>query len=147
MRVHAHAAAVAALALLASGCANIGGGYDGPLVAAPDTCVDQTASIYFNRDSAALTADARQVLRLVAAQAESCRFTEVDVYGLSDPVGAPAANVALSERRAQAVTTELARLGFDEVTFKLVAAGEEGAMTETGEIRPLRRRVDIIFSR
>jgi outer membrane protein OmpA-like peptidoglycan-associated protein len=141
-------ATLGALALLASGCAANGlGGYDGPVVAAPDSCIDRTASIYFNRDSATLTTDARQVLRMVAAQAESCQFTEVDVYGLSDPVGAPAANRALSDRRAQAVTSELARLGFDEVTFKLVAAGEEGAMTETGEVRPLRRRVDIIFSR
>ncbi len=136
-----------ALALLTAGCASIGGGYDGPVVETPDNCSDLTASVYFDRDSASLTRDARQVLRLIAAQAESCRFTEVNVYGLSDPVGAPAANVALSERRADTVQMELARLGFDEVTFKVVAAGEAGAVTPQGEIQPLRRRVDIIFSR
>ena len=83
--------------------------------------------------------------RAIAAQAEACRFNDDNVYGLSDPVGAPAANVALSERRAETVTTELARLGFTEVTFKLVAGGETGAVMPTGDVEPLRRRVDIIF--
>ena len=121
--------------------------YTGPVVAVPDTCTDITASIYFERDSATLTRDAMQVLRGIAAQAESCGFESVNVYGLSDPVGAPAANVALSKRRAETVTRELAQLGYNEVTFKLVAAGEAGAVTPTGEIQPLRRRVDIIFAR
>ena len=81
----------------------------------------------------------------IAAQAEACRFSDVDVYGLSDPVGAPAANVALSRRRAETVSRELAQLGYAEVTFKLIAAGESGAVMPTGEVEPLRRRVDIIF--
>ena len=119
--------------------------YAGPVVAAPNPCTDITASIYFERDSAALTRDAMQVLRGIAAQAEACRFRNVDVYGLSDPVGAPAANVALSQRRAETVSRELAQLGYTEVTFKLIAAGESGAVMPTGEVEPLRRRVDIIF--
>ena len=119
--------------------------YTGPVVASPNPCTDITASIYFERDSAALTRDAMQVLRGIAAQAEACRFKNVSVYGLSDPVGAPSANVALSERRAETVSRELAQLGYTEVTFKLVAAGESGAVMPTGEVEPLRRRVDIIF--
>lgn len=119
--------------------------YKGPVVAMPNPCADLTASIYFARDSAALNRDARAVLRGAAAQAESCNFREVEVFGLSDSLGAPAANVALSRRRAETVTTELAQLGFSEVTFKLVAAGATGAVTPAGEVQPLRRRVDIIF--
>lgn len=140
-------AGVVALALLAAGCAALPGapGYEGPVVATPDACSDLTASIYFDSDSATLTPDARELLRAVAAQAESCRFSVVTVYGLSDPVGAPAANVALSKRRAEVVTRQLAQLGFNEVTFKLVAAGAAGAITPQGEVAPLRRRVDIIF--
>jgi len=120
--------------------------YTGPMVAMPNPCADLNASIYFERDSAALTREAKDVLRGAAAQAENCRFTTVQVFGLSDPVGAPAANIRLSERRAEAVTQELARLGFTQVTFKLVAAGENGARTLSGEVEPLRRRADIIFS-
>lgn len=119
--------------------------YAGPIVAAQNTCTDATASIYFEPNSAGLTRDAREVLRAIAAQAEACRFQLVTVYGLTDPVGAPAANVALSERRAEAVTRELSRLGFNEVTFKLVAGGSAGSITPTGEVQPLRRRVDVIF--
>ena len=140
-------AAMLAGATALAGCETLGPAkpYSGPVVAVADSCTDITASIYFERDSARLNRDAEQVLRAIAAQAEACRFNDVNVYGLSDPVGAPAANVALSERRAETVTTELARLGFTEVTFKLVAGGETGAVMPTGEVEPLRRRVDIIF--
>ena len=136
-------------ALTVAGCETLGPPpqpYTGPVVAMQDTCTDITASIYFERDSAALTRDATQVLRGIAAQAESCGFRTVNVYGLSDTVGTPAANVALSGRRAETVTRELAQLGYNEVTFKLVAAGEAGAAMPTGEVQPMRRRVDIIFS-
>lgn len=135
------------LAVMASaGCGTIQRVYKGPVVVMPNLCSDLNASIYFERDSAALTREAKALLRGAAAQAESCKFTNVQVYGLSDPVGAPAANIALSERRAEAVTKELARLGFSQVTFKLIAAGSAGSITPSGEIQPLRRRADIIFS-
>lgn len=142
----AGAGALVLAALSAAGCGVIDKPYDGPVVAMANPCADLTASIYFDRDSATLTREAEQVLRGSAAQAESCRFQTVNVYGLSDPVGAPAANIALSKRRAEAVTRELARLGFSAVTFKLVAAGSAGSMTPSGEVQPLRRRADIIFS-
>lgn len=142
-------AGAGALLLIAgvAGCDTLPGPaiYRGPVVAAPSSCADLTASIYFARDSATMTKDAEALLAAAAAQAESCNFRNVKIYGLSDPVGAPAANVALSKRRAEVVTRELARLGFAEVTFKLVAAGEAGAVMPTGEVEPLRRRVDIIF--
>lgn len=150
MTRHRHIAGLGLIlaAMALAGCETLPGSpapYTGPVVAAPNACTDATASIYFERDSASLTRDAREVLRAIAAQAEACRFQAVTVYGLSDPVGAPAANVALSERRAETVTRELAGLGFNEVTFRLVAAGEAGAVLPSGEVQPLRRRVDIIF--
>jgi peptidoglycan-associated lipoprotein len=147
MRKIGRMAGAGALVLALAACGTPPGPsiYKGPVVAATDACSDLTASIYFARDSAALTRDGKAVLQGAAAQAESCNFRDVEIYGLSDPVGAPAANVALSKRRAEVVTAELARLGFAEVTFKLVAAGETGAVMPTGEVEPLRRRVDIIF--
>ena len=135
------------LALAATaGCGVLPKTYRGPAVVTPDQCENLTASIYFDRDSAKLTRDGGQVLRGAAAQAESCRFKTVTVHGLSDPVGSPAANLALSERRAEVVTKELARLGFTAVTFKLLAGGEAGATTASGEVQPLRRRADVTFS-
>ncbi|HEX6860371.1 MAG TPA: OmpA family protein [Caulobacteraceae bacterium] len=120
--------------------------YRGPAVVAVNTCEDLTATIYFDRDSAALTRDARAVLRGAAAQAEGCGFDLVEVYGLSDPVGSPAANLKLSGQRADAVRNELARLGYNQLTFKLIAGGAVGAVMPSGAIDPLRRRADVIFT-
>lgn len=142
-------AALVVIAAAASGCATVHKivqrPYEGPKVVLPNNCTDMTATIYFDRDSAALTADAKAALKIAAAQAESCGFRSVDVYGLSDAVGAPAANIAISKRRAEAVTRQLAQLGFTAVTFKLVAAGDAGAMSAPGVAEPLRRRADVIF--
>lgn len=114
-------------------------------VAVLNPCADLTVSIYFERDSAQLTREARAVLRGAAAQVSGCSFAEVDVYGLADPVGSPQANLVVSDARAKVVTAELGRLGFNSVNFRLVAAGDTGAVTETGEVRPMRRRADVIF--
>jgi len=148
----ARAGGVAALVLIAaatSGCAGmrqvINRPYSGPVMAMPSNCTDLTATIYFNRGSAVLTREAKDALKIAAAQAESCHFRAVDVYGLSDAVGAPAANLALSKRRAEVVTGTLAQLGFSTVNFKLVAGGEAGAVNVSGAIEPLRRQTDVIF--
>ncbi|MGE5500470.1 MAG: OmpA family protein [Ignavibacteriales bacterium] len=142
-------AALVITAAVTSGCASVRDKvhlpYTGPKVMLPNNCTDMTATIYFDRGSATLTRDAKEALKIAAAQAESCGFHAVDVYGLSDAEGAPAANIAISKRRAEAVTRQLASLGFTAVTFKLVAAGEAGAVTPDGEAEPLRRRADVIF--
>jgi outer membrane protein OmpA-like peptidoglycan-associated protein len=148
-RGRAQIAALAMVAAAVSGCATIRNKahtpYAGPQVVLPNNCTDMTATIYFDRGSATLTRDAKAALKIAAAEAESCRFYAVDVYGLSDAVGAPATNIAISKKRAEAVTRQLAELGFTTVTFKLVAAGAAGAVTAGGEAEPLRRRADIIF--
>jgi len=148
-RGRAGIAALVVIAAAVSGCASVRQKthlpYAGPKVVLPNNCTDMTATIYFNQGSAVLTTDAKAALKIAAAQAEACKFHAVDVYGLSDAGGAPAANIAISKRRAEAVTRQLAQLGFTAVTFKLVAAGAAGAVTPEGEAEPLRRRADVIF--
>jgi peptidoglycan-associated lipoprotein len=143
---------VAALVLIAaatSGCSTVRNvvhrPYSGPVMAMPSSCSDLTATIYFSRGSAVLTREAKDALKIAAAQAESCHFKAVDVYGLSDAIGAPAANLALSKRRAEVVTGVLAQLGFTTVNFKLVAGGDVGAVSPSGAVEPLRRQADVIF--
>ena len=142
-------AALVIIAAAASGCTTVHKivhpPYEGPKVVLPNNCTDMTATIYFDRGSSTLTSDAKAALKIAAGQAETCGFRAVDVYGLSDAVGAPAANIAISKRRAEAVTRQLAQLGFTAVTFKLVAAGDAGATNAEGEVEPLRRRADVIF--
>jgi peptidoglycan-associated lipoprotein len=136
--------AAAAIGITATGCAS------GPwpksrdqIEVAPAACEDFTVSIYFERDSAEITREARQVLRGASEMSKGCTAKNVHVVGLADAVGAPDANLALSQRRAGAVSAALAKVGFRNVSFEVTAAGDAGAVTRSGEARPLRRRADV----
>ena len=129
--------------LVAGGLALAGCMTNRPLVRETPTCTDFTVSIYFERDSATVTREARAILRSAEQRARGCRVRAVEVLGLADAVGDPQANLALSERRVEAVTRALAQRGLTSVSFRAGAAGEAGAETASGELRPLRRRADI----
>jgi len=106
-------------------------------------CEDLKVSIYFDDGSARITRDARQVLVEAAEMRTTCALGVVNVVGLADAVGDPQANLVLSEQRAKAVTQALGGLGFGIV--RIEAAGAAGAATPAGELRPLRRRADLVF--
>ncbi len=136
----------AVLALTA--CAETGGPWrtlKKPVAAAGPGCAGFTSSIYFDQDSAALTPEAKMVLANARAQARGCQVRAVRVIGLADAVGASPANLALSKRRADAVSSALAAHGFGKADFDLAAIGDAGATTAAGVAAPLRRRADIIF--
>lgn len=116
-----------------------------PVAAAPPTCADFQSSVYFEQDSAALTREARMVLASAQAQARGCAVTSVRVIGLADAVGASEANLVLSRRRAESVTSALAKVGFSKVEIDRVAVGDAGAVAASGAAAPLRRRADILF--
>lgn len=113
------------------------------LVKLPPRCADQTAQVYFEPWSAQLTREGRMVLDAAAAEVRACRISGVDVLGLADAVGAPAANLELSRKRAEAVTEALAAAGVPTTNLHLAAAGDAGALTPTGQAAPLRRRVEV----
>lgn len=131
-----------ATALALGGCGTVSG-FRKAAVANP--CQDMTVSIYFERDSAAITREARAVLGGAGDMARGCTLGEVDVLGLADSVGDPGVNMALSQKRAEAVRGAVQRLGFATVNFRIGAAGETGAVTASGADRPLRRRADVTF--
>jgi outer membrane protein OmpA-like peptidoglycan-associated protein len=112
------------------------------IVKAPASCDDMTVQIYFEPDSAEVTAEGEAVLREAAAAAEGCKVDRVRVLGLADAAGAPNANLELSKRRAASVTAALAATGLPAAEFDLAAAGQSGAVTPAGA-QPLRRRADI----
>ena len=136
-------AALAALSLGLSSCSSLPN-LGGP-VRAPVTCTDFTVSIYFERDSVDITREAAAIMKAAGDRTKGCKVAQVDVLGLSDAVGDSQTNLAISQRRAANVTSALARRGFSKVEFKVGAAGDAGAETASGEARPLRRRVDVIF--
>ncbi len=106
-------------------------------------CADVTVQIYFEPQSAEVTKEGRAVLKAAAAQAKGCTVSQVSVLGLADAAGAPDANLALSEKRAQAVAQALKATGLPAATFETAAAGQAGAITAAGDARPLRRRADV----
>lgn len=108
-------------------------------------CEDFAVQIYFESQSAALTKEARSVLKGAEAMATGCKVASVRVVGLADAVGQPDANLALSKQRADTVTRALAKAGFGKVDIEVGAAGDAGATTGSGEARPLRRQADIRF--
>ena len=115
------------------------------IVTTPPTCEDFAVQLYFERDSAEITSEARSVLATAEAMAKNCKVTSVHVVGLADAVGAPDVNLALSKQRASAVTEALAKVGFRDVEFDVTAAGDTGSVTRTGEAQPLRRQADVRF--
>lgn len=134
------AAALGALALALGACSTAR-----TLVRTQPSCADQSVQVYFEPDSAEITDEGRAVIRQAAAMARGCAVDRIEVVGLADAAGAPAANLALSERRAQAVTAALAGAGLPAAEFSMAAAGQSGAVTPSGEARPLRRRADIML--
>ncbi|WP_395445066.1 OmpA family protein [Caulobacter sp. UC70_42] len=116
-----------------------------PVAAAPPACADFQSSVYFEQDSAELTKEARMLLSNAQTQARGCAVKSVRVTGLADAVGTSEANLALSKRRAQTVTSALAKAGFGKVDIDTAAVGDAGAVAASGASAPLRRRADILF--
>lgn len=135
-------ALLAAAALSLGACAMVPG-LD--RAATPNVCRDLTVSIYFERDSSVITREAQAVLKGAGDLARGCALGQVEVTGLADAVGDPAANQILSKKRAEAVRRAVQRLGFRTVTFDVAAIGEEGALNAAGDSRPLRRRAVVTF--
>ena len=117
----------------------------GPLIQSASTCADFTQPLYFEAGEARVTQPADRLLNLAAARSRGCAVTGVAIVGLSDSPGDTASNLALSQRRADAVKAALHRHGFDKVEIKTAAAGDTGARTTAGQAKPVRRRADITF--
>lgn len=140
--------ALGGVALALAGCAETKGPWRvwrKPVAAAPAACSSFQSSIYFDQDSAAITREAGMVLTNAQAQARGCTVKAIRVVGLADAVGASEANLALSKRRAEAVSSALAKAGFAKAEFDMAAVGDAGAVALSGASAPLRRRADILF--
>ncbi len=116
-----------------------------PMIVAPVSCSDFSISIYFEALSAKLSPDAATLIDAAVKQSRGCQVTKVTVVGLADAVGAPDANMKLSESRAASVTKALAHRGMKSVEFDVTARGSQGAETQSGLAKPNRRRVDVTF--
>jgi OmpA-OmpF porin, OOP family len=100
------------------------------------------ASVYFDRDSYAVTDSARSVLQAML-ESYDIRQIRFEVSGYTDAVGTIPHNAELSARRARAVADAMATLGLDRERIVPEGRGIEDGGITTRDEQPLSRRVDI----
>jgi outer membrane protein OmpA-like peptidoglycan-associated protein len=99
--------------------------------------------IFFQTDSAELTAQGMEVIDRVVDEVQRVHATGVGISGYSGSTGAPAVNLRLSEQRMAAVETALA---LRQVPRAIIVSTYHGATDVTGP-QIEGQRVEIVVSR
>ena len=81
--------------------------------------------MYFDYDSAELDADAKELLQSQAAWIKQYNKTSITIEGHCDERGTREYNLALGEKRAQAVKNYLNGLGIDSSSLNTISYGKE----------------------
>lgn len=100
--------------------------------------------VNFESGSAVLTPDSHRVLDDAVRSLLAFPEVKVEILGYTDSVGAASANLALSQRRAEAVKTYLVNAGVDPARLTARGLGEESpvASNATPEGRAQNRRIE-----
>jgi peptidoglycan-associated lipoprotein len=85
----------------------------------------QQQTVYFAFDNATISADYEDMLATHAAYLSSNSMAKVTIEGHADERGTPEYNIALGERRAEAVAKYLQALGAQAGQISIVSYGEE----------------------
>jgi len=103
--------------------------------------------VYFDFDRATLTADGRHVIDQAIAAARSGGNPQIQVIGHTDTAGASDYNIALSNRRADAVADYMVAHGIPAAEIQVVGEGEQNLAVPTGDGVPNgpNRRVVILL--
>ncbi len=139
---------------VAGGGSTGGTGVDSTSTGATTESVDTSAAAdlsaistvyYFDFDEATLTAESRSSLD-AAAPALKAAAVSVRLEGHADERGTPEYNLALGERRAQAVANYLGLQGVDAAKLEVISYGEEKpVMTGSDEASWAKnRRVELV---
>ena len=104
------------------------------------------ARIRFESGKADIVADSAGLLDRLIETALRCPTTNIEISGHTDTDGDEAANQALSEKRAQAVTDYLVRAGLPADRFTAVGYGatQPIAGNDTGQDKAQNRRIDFV---
>jgi hypothetical protein len=118
-----------------------------PVAAAPAVAAKPSYMVFFDFDRSTITTVAQGTIRQAANDAKVGRVTRLQVTGHADRAGADAYNMALSQRRAEAVRAELVSNGVPAEQITVQARGESEPMVPTadGVREPQNRRVVISF--
>jgi outer membrane protein OmpA-like peptidoglycan-associated protein len=115
--------------------------------APPATAAKRDYLVFFDFDRSTITTVAQGTIRQAANDAKVGRVARLQVTGHADRAGADAYNMALSQRRAEAVRAELVRNGVPAEQIVVLARGESEPLVPTadGVREPQNRRVVISF--
>ena len=104
--------------------------------------------VRFASNGAAIASDRRVALDAIAAALDQCPKIEILVGGHSDAAGRSQENVALSQRRADAVAARLARSMTSGAAIKSIGYGESRpiASNATPQGRAQNRRIEITIT-
>ena len=119
-----------------------------PVVAGPVTAVaPKSYLVFFDWDKFDLSARARQIIGEAAKASTTQAVTKIAVNGYTDNTGTAKYNVALSQRRAQAVAAELVKDGVAKSAIVTKGFGEQDPLVPTGPQtrEPQNRRVEIVL--
>ncbi len=120
-----------------------------PEIAQPAVVAPQVKSfvVYFDFDKSDLTDNARQVIAQAATAIRQSQATRIQVVGYTDLSGTEHYNFRLSLRRANAVKTELVRLGVPAAEVEMVGKGmqDPAVPTALGVREPRNRRAEILL--
>ena len=124
-------------------------GCDGALVAKPaavaQSKITLQADTLFDFDKSALKPEGKAVLDKVAVGISGFKLEVVIAVGNTDSIGTDAYNLALGQRRADAVKSYLASKGVpaDRIYTESKGKANPVASNKTAEGRSLNRRVDL----
>jgi len=105
----------------------------------PSRCYERQFSIYFEQNEAELNNAAREAISMVQSELRGCQIDGVRILGLAGADGSRSENFDLSARRALYIEQFMEREPSWRNRMETLAAGEAGAVTESGEAVPMRR--------
>ena len=107
----------------------------------------ETQTIYFAFDNATIAGDYEEMLAAHAAYLSKNVDMKVTVEGHADERGTPEYNIALGERRAQAVAKYLQALGVQADQISIVSYGEEKPLLlgQSEEVYAKNRRAVLVY--
>ena len=102
--------------------------------------------VFFPWNSASVTPDGKEILKVAADDFGKGAPATVQVTGYTDTSGSPGYNQRLSERRAQNVAAVLTQLGVPQTALAVSGHGENDLRVPTppGVREPQNRRVEIL---
>jgi peptidoglycan-associated lipoprotein len=107
-----------------------------------------TEMVFFDYDESAITLDAERILRQKVDIMRASPMVQMRLEGHADERGSTEYNVALGNRRAEAVKQFFASFGIDESRFSMVSYGEERPRVRDSseEAWAQNRRVEFVLT-